>query len=662
MEVLLSSLALTFLFLSLKFAKNGTSIKNKKLWLYVFLCGFSMGLYLLNWTGAILFLFIIFAFLSIYYLIEFISGCNGNWILVAGLIIFSIPFLMIIPFLGHPNLNLSIYGINHLISFGLGFLGFLALWICALITEKKHFKPWLIIICLVIFCLLVMLCLKVILPDIFEKILVLSNGINNNGNAQINFKNFVGEMKPLKFQEAIDNFSSLFFIYILGFLIIVYNFFKRKEAKNLLLIIWTVIIFLINGIIFPFGQRRFFIYLAVGVSLFSAFIVVRGLEFGWKALGISSRLEKTSALRVYSIVGSILILFNIVFFVIYPFPFNVGLASPQSWPTIVQLAINGVKSPYIISNDWYYALQWLRANTPDPGLDFYALYEEPVVDNKTGLANDYEYPPQAYGVLSSWDFGHAIEYFGRRMVVANNFQVGIGNKLNSEVSNLGEAIFFLETDENLAASYLDQLKVKYIITDYQMALPNSGYFISHVVMTQGNLNGYLSDDRSDNVVKDKVDNSMVARLHLLDGSGVSGEKGIKDKKVKLDIQSLSHFRILYESVTIMDSFSDESLSQDIKAVKIFEYVKGAIIKGYTIPGVEVEISTNVKTNQDREFIYKQKITSKDGSFEFVVPYSTGKQEQSDVLAREYMIKIGSYERKIKVSEDDILQGKTLTIN
>jgi asparagine N-glycosylation enzyme membrane subunit Stt3 len=50
-------------------------------------------------------------------------------------------------------------------------------------------------------------------------------------------------------------------------------------------------------------------------------------------------------------------------------------------------------------SEWLETMTWMRYNTPDPGIDYLAIYEKP--KNST-----YPYPDTAYGVMSWWDYGH----------------------------------------------------------------------------------------------------------------------------------------------------------------------------------------------------------------------------------------------------------------
>jgi dolichyl-diphosphooligosaccharide--protein glycosyltransferase len=654
-EILFSSLTMIFLLYGLREAKNSVSAKNINLWVYIFLCGISMGAYLLIWRGAIIFLFLIFIFFILFYVMEFIRQKPADWILFAGAIVFLVSFLMIVPFFGHPNLSIGIYNIYHLIVYGLGFFTFFMLWIFSAVIKNKFLNRWLIIVFFTGALVIIALFLKFIFPDVFKDIFVLAGALNNNGLFGASFKNIVSEMQSLTYQGAIQDFYSLFFMFLLGFFIIFYRYIKEKKPEYLLLIIWAIVSFFITGIIPSFGQERFDIYLSIPVIIFSSFIIVKGFQFGWKSLHISSSLEKDNPFRMYFLVGSIAIIVGLVFFIIYPFPFNAGLQSPQSLPALAQAAFMAVQNPIRVDNDLYLLLKWLKENTPDPGVDYYALYKEPKANKD--VVEDFVYPENSYGVLSHWERGHAIEYYGHRMPVANPFQQGIGRKENGQVKEIGEGVFFLETDESKAVKYLDDLRVKYIITDNKFALP--GYFDTMIKAVQGDLIGYTEEP---NGVLTKKDNAMISRLHLLDGSQTDIEIKLKEKPVDLTVSSLSHFRLLYESSTTVNNLRYKNINKEIKAFKVFEYVKGAEIKGKTYPGANINISTEITTNQGRNFEYKNETTAdSNGKFSFIVPYSTGKQEKSDVTASEYTLKIGNWIRKIKVSEDDILQGKTISI-
>ncbi|MGB7531951.1 MAG: hypothetical protein WA977_03085 [Halobacteriota archaeon] len=116
--------------------------------------------------------------------------------------------------------------------------------------------------------------------------------------------------------------------------------------------------------------------------------------------------------------------------------------------------------------------------------------------------------------------------------------------------------------------------------------------------------------------------------------------------------------------------------EPVSFVKTFEYVKGATIEGTAPNGSFVEISTNITTNQGREFVYSERTLS-DGTYEFIVPYSTEKPVDGwtsskgwtsfDVFASPYTIKAITNETvvqevKQEVSEAAVMEGKTIRVD
>lgn len=85
-----------------------------------------------------------------------------------------------------------------------------------------------------------------------------------------------------------------------------------------------------------------------------------------------------------------------------------------------------------------------------------------------------------------------------------------------------------------------------------------------------------------------------------------------------------------------------------QAVKAFEYVKGARLKG------DGEIEVTIQTNLGRTFVYRQQ--SENGSF--ILPYPTkGSQYPVHTLGPYRMISSG---RTVEVTEQDVLEGKAIS--
>ncbi len=636
LEVLLSTLSILFLVLALQ---HGRAKQDKKFWILAVLCGFSLGLYFLAWTGATMFLFLFFCFLVFYYLSQYFFGHRENWILWLGLTIFFVSFLMILPFFGHPDLfNTYMYNIVHVLAFSLGVGAFFMLLLIDRLFLEKGINPKLMPLFFAAAIILLLVSIKIFFPFLFGYLI---SGVKEVNTGMVEYamaRELVSEMQPSSFGGLAQGFQMVFIGSLMAIIFAVYEFVKTKKPEFLFLSIWAIFILLMTGMIPLFGQTRFAYYLAPIFSILLAYLLSEMIAFGWESLQKAKELSNDSPYKKYVNYGGLSIIFIAFFVLLYPFPFNLDSSFPKSLPYILQPVVyNSKLMP--ASKDRYELTTWLKNNTPDPGVDYYGFYQEPGINKETGEVNDYEYPDSSYGVLAVWDLGHMITYYGHRMAIANPFQDGIGRKKSDGSIIPGWTTFFLEKNEKTATQYLDDLKARYVIADSASA--NTDGIYQHMIKwQQDNLDGFLAQDGK-SIDMDRYYGSMIAKLSLFDGK--------KTNIDGLDIPALSHFRLVYESVTTDFSLKIDD-NQDIKKYKIFEYVKGAVISGSVIPGSEVEISINIKTNQGRDFTYKNSAIFQKEGFEFTVPY-----------AGTYTIKTGRQTKEVEVLEADILNGETIKL-
>jgi dolichyl-diphosphooligosaccharide--protein glycosyltransferase len=402
--------------------------------------------------------------------------------------------------------------------------------------------------------------------------------------------------------------------------------------------------------------------------------------------------------------ADIIFTFIVILFVVFYPPLNESLATAKR---------GGISGP---PDDWYEALSWMRENTPDTGVDYYALYPE-----------DYTYPEYAYSVMNWWDYGYWITYIAHRIPVANPGQQGIGGPHQGD--RPGACVFFIERNETEANNVADALDVRYVVTDSMMAdamkfTINDKYgAIALWAKETPGCEMYLTETGIMFKMDENYFNTMVTKLHMFDGREIiyKGEYiGKSSSIMHFHTKPLRHYRLVYESskyvlphvvfnATTEDvqawksyrgmNYSDKLLAfeqelhrgfQDpknpelfrwapsfispVSFVKVFEYVKGARIEGSAPDGSIVAIVTNITTNQGREFIYSQ-TTISNGSYEFVVPYSTeGPVEGGtnyDVLATPYKIIAGHMEnetivwgtgKKIEVGEKEVMEGETVRVD
>lgn len=335
-------------------------------------------------------------------------------------------------------------------------------------------------------------------------------------------------------------------------------------------------------------------------------------------------------------------------------------------------------------------MEWLEAHTPDPGIDYLGVYQK----------DRFNYPESAYGVLSWWDYGHYITFIGKRIPVTNPFQ--------DHLYSSNTAGFYLSRSEADAIRILQMNGVRYVITDTPIATDKFGALVTinrssadfplfiktffkpnpetpgQLMQLEGKLPPYFQ--------------TTVARLHNFDGSmqipgtityleyyhenrdGLSYPMGTYERSLNMseatnairkfeqqpqgDLQSvlvgqylqplenvpaLQHFRMVHESVGDSPDtrFNDNSGAENLRPVKVFEFVPGAHIRG------EGTIELNVVTNTGREFTYRQE--SVNG--EFIVPYSTVNNPYEVHTNGTY--RIAGTNREIDVNEEDVLKGRLI---
>ncbi len=816
-EVLFSTIAMMFLVMALKRAKTAgitfdhiargdwKTLRNPLV--YIFLAGFSFGLYALTWVGCVLFAFIIFVALFALYLIEHLRGNSTDYLCMVGVPVFLIPLLMIIPFLKHPGM----YRSAHVASLLIGALVVLLLSILSTVMTRKGIARHAYPVAVLGMGILALVFLNVLFPSQYASLIHAMGWVKYSTGMQV-----IGEMHPMTLGAALGHFSTCFYVSLVAFAFVIYGVIRKWRPEETLFLVWCFVDLMLLGVMFdmfgirppPIGQNRFVYYYAVNVALLCGLFAVRVTQFSFaffaetgkpKAEGkrIKGKKEKQKEeegkrgqkveskkkevpetgirkIKQYVTPNRIIVLIVVIFIIFYPFPFNIAKPFPANMPENFERTYYQAKAgPSVFHPDWYESLLWMRNNTPDPGVDYYALYEEPPRNE------DYKYPDSAYGVMSWWDYGHVITLYAHRIPNSNPFQGGIGGTNEDGSIRPGACTFFVSSDEGEANWILDELGTRYVISDLEMAdvwgicswLGRTPKF-SAITVWAGNSQYFNSLSR--------YYNTMEARLHLFDGTRVEvdGE----------NIPALAHYRLVHESPTFVlplviidekegkmywrpfsgDYINTESqaqilhgylfsmpagvgieevldnesipeilssalnstgfpLSEDstvitidgtrwtirdttnenifninkkegklnvylygvktgqpnIKAwapeyiqpvsfVKTFEYVKGARIEGTAPNGSIVEIATNVTTNQGREFVYSQQVRS-NGTYEFVVPYSTEKTvEGYDVFASSYKIRTGrrledgtvvwDLEREISVPEEAVMEGKTIRVD
>ncbi|MEO0123800.1 MAG: STT3 domain-containing protein [candidate division WOR-3 bacterium] len=243
----------------------------------------------------------------------------------------------------------------------------------------------------------------------------------------------------------------------------------------------------------------------------------------------------------------------------------------------------------------------------------------------------YVYKPNSkpeYGIMCFWDSGHYIVYLGQKPVTASNF----GNDApNFQIVSQ----FFLTQTEEDALNILKKLESPYV---YMYGVLRNIYLSAKYlkVTPQEFLNIYYTKDKAGKPITIMEPNSIgIAtssyRLSQYLGSGFY----FKDKFYP----PYRHFRLRYFS----------------GSVRIFEIVKGAVIKGKSLPNTSVKVSCKIQLPNITFDYFDSVSTNNNGEFLITVPYPTNYDNGYEIFFDTKM------EKTIFVSEDNIKYGDTVYV-
>ncbi|OPY39034.1 MAG: Dolichyl-monophosphooligosaccharide--protein glycosyltransferase AglB [Methanoregula sp. PtaU1.Bin051] len=673
--------------------KNKGSLKKPAL--FAFMAGIAYLLGLFTMPTMILFAMIVAIFTLIQFVIDFYRRDDSKYLVLINSVIFGVAVIGLLLFgiKSMDQISLAVYSVGHIYAYLSLIGGTLALWLVAkaLKTHNRHIYPLLLV------CIggAVSLFLLILSPDIFN--LLITSFFAFFGQAAEVLT--VQEARAWDISMAWQTFNYGLVLMAFGLVILAYKNIKEEHPHQVFALVWSVII-----LISTWQHIRYEYYLAVNVALLSAVTVTFAFDISWP--DISRRIIRKSAAtpgkeeqvtvtpegkrgkrgkkeRIKQDARQsdrTLIQYGVLFLI--------SVVAILFVITSVNYSYTNASSGVIQMNpDWRESLEWLGNNTPSTGVDYYAIYEQ-----KT-----YKYPAQAYGVMSWWDYGHMITFLAKRIPNANPFQRGVAG-------DTGAASFFMTTSEDAANTIADKLGTQYVITDIEM---DSGKFWA--MSTWFNNSKGITPYQTYFAVPDPTQSSayeqvllnnqnyyltMVSRLHNFDGSIAQPDQiyyieyidpsiskvsipvvtnaevmNATAAKIRVSqynlkapegyhavamspaiylpvdtVPALRHYRLVHESPTNVFNVK----IPDIKYVKVFEYVKGAHIKG------EGMIEVPIITNTGRTFTYRQQ--SVNG--EFIVPYSTTGCPYNVRATGNYRV-VGK-DKQYAVSEEAVVNGLTVS--
>jgi oligosaccharyl transferase (archaeosortase A-associated) len=639
--------------------------------------------------------------IAIYTLLQFIwdhyRGIDSFYLVVLNVVLFAVPTLAFFLFWpGTPGMQFNFYTIAHPLAFILVMVSTVILWLISRALKGKNplYYPA-VIAGLIIAALAIML---VAAPVLYGSLV--GGVVEFFGQNALYLT--IQEARSWTLAEAWTTFNYGLILMAGGVVTLFWMLWKEKRGEYLLILIWSLII------VFSTWQHIRYEYyfagpLAVLGGLFIGFAITRA-EPGIRALvktekpstpspgegppsgkakGKGKGQKKAPEKQEKKVTKVPAKSAN---------PINIGLLAM----VIVLVALFTASSLSLeyqvagsggirMNQDWKESLQWMGTNTPETGVDYSTIYNQAT----------FTYPPQAYGVMSWWDYGHMITYIAMRIPNANPFQAGVAGEY-------GAASFFISETEQEVNHIADHQGTRYVVTDIEMDIQkfwamatwyNTSLGVSpyqtSILVPEGQGGSYSPIT----LYEAPYFRTMISRLHNYDGSMVvpgnayyveyrdAASAGAPmpvatnaqlmpaaDAYAMADqynsqaapgthaqvfsvtilqplepVPALQHYRLVHESPTNVVSDG----SADIKYVKVFEYVPGARIKGDGV--IEIDLVTNT----GRQFTYRQE--SING--EFVVPYSTTGNPYGVKAVSKY--RIAGTGTEYDVSEEAVMQGITL---
>ncbi len=619
---------------------------------YSVMAGVMYSAYQLSWPGASLFEFIVLAYAVLQYILDNFRNESSDYLGFTGIVTFLVSAVLILPFV-HSDMGFSLYYYSWFHVFtALGAMAvFAALSFIEREFKRKQVKAYYYPLLIFGIGALGLIAAKVVSPSLYSLIINTPNtvfGIQTGGPSTIQeVSSIFYQGTTFTLSKVFGNFTAAgFCASLLGIFILATNLFRKPRPQEVLVLVWSILI-----LFAIYGQNRFAYYYSINVSVLSAYLGALFLGFvKWNRLEESFKANVKSLEDIPEFLKSIKI--SQVFAVLI---ILVALILPE-YNAAMLYAKGAGNEP---NGPWMEATVWLRSNTPDPGMDYNAVYEAP----RNGEL--FKYPDTAYGVMSWWDYGHYIETIGHRMPNANPFQAGIGGRRGSinEENQPGAATFFTAQSEDEASSVLeaidpapDKAGSRYIMSDERMATEIFGAMPAWTLDTEGYYQPYWTGREYQNLPSARYYNSMESRLHILDGNG------LKQYRMVYETEAYQTQEVGYKQVYNF-LFNGNIPEVNTGYIKIFEYVKGAKITGTAPPNETVKISATILTGQGRTFDYLQSTTSdSEGRYQFTVPYSTdgpipGQTRFDTAPSGPYVLSYGDTTKEVRISEEAVLNGE-----
>ncbi len=521
-EVLFSTI-FCLMYMYVVFSEKDAKIELKNISTYkktLLLAGLAGIAYLLGLSvmpTMILFAMIVGIFTLIQFVIDVYRGKTGEYLLLINTVIFTVAIIGLLAYgLKDPGVNLIFYSVGHIYAYLVLIGGTAFLYVVSRLLKGKewYYYPAVLIGSGIAFSLI----LLIASPQLYN--LLINSLFSFFGQQAVT--NTVQEARGWSLENAWMTFNYGIILMVGGALVMLYNNIKDEHPHQIFALVWSLIM-----LISTWQHIRYEYYLAVNIALLSAVCVSFTFEYGWADIrrlttrissdtrdpesGKGGKEESPRSKKQKKIhkKGSETSQPNYITIALVILIAGLGILFVY---TSVSLSYANASGDYIrMNSDWRESLDWMGNNTPDTGVNYTTIYNP----------QTFRYPPEAYGVMSWWDYGHMITYIAKRIPNANPFQSGV-------VGPMGSANYFMSVSEDEGNQVLDRAKTRYIITDIEMdtgkfwamatwynaTAAASPYQMTLLTPAQNNPNSYESVLLN----TQQYYLTMISRLHNFDGS------------------------------------------------------------------------------------------------------------------------------------------------
>jgi dolichyl-diphosphooligosaccharide--protein glycosyltransferase len=233
-------------------------------------------------------------------------------------------------------------------------------------------------------------------------------------------------------------------------------------------------------------------------------------------------------------------------------------------------------------------------------------------------------------VLADWDLGHLVRYFARRPVVVSPFGIDGGDGAMEDASR-----FYLAEDERTAEDLLRDRGVGYLVVQNPPGVVYiaEGFVAApeHVKLRSRSAQVFAFEGTP------RFADLVLARLYFLDGAATRRSP------------ALGGFRLVYETPPT------DPGPPPVGAFRIYERVRGAIVRVAAAPGGVARARVEVVSNTGRRFTWATAAAGNERGFAtFRVPYATG--GNGAVSAGPCLVDVGAGTRAVEIPDDAVRSG------